>query len=218
MLTLLTESGIISAFDKNSSFDRLFPNQDTLSGKGLGNLIALPFHKPAMEQGNSCFIDPDSLHPFSDQWSFLTGIIKVGAGKLDEVYSSIAIVKPGSTIVSDLQACHKITISISNTIRLNRSAVPVSLVNFLKEELNFANTEFIIKKKVGRNTFGTKRYFRFVEETESNVILPKGFAGKLLKFCKDANIPFNFNNERKRKEETFFRFQTAESIRWMPLL
>lgn len=116
---------------------------------------------------------------------------------------------PGSTIVSDLQASGKLTISLSNTIRLNRSAVPVSLVNFLKEELNFANTEFIIKKKVGRNTFGTQRYFRFVEETESNVILPKGFAGKLLRFCKDANIPFNFNDERKKKEETFFRFQTA---------
>lgn len=44
ILSLLTESGIVSAFDKNSSFDRLFPNQDTLSGKGLGNLIALPLH------------------------------------------------------------------------------------------------------------------------------------------------------------------------------
>ncbi len=30
MLALLNDSGIISAFDKNSSFDRLFPNQDTL--------------------------------------------------------------------------------------------------------------------------------------------------------------------------------------------
>lgn len=35
-LSLLTEAGVISVFDKNSSFDRLFPNQDRLSGKGLG--------------------------------------------------------------------------------------------------------------------------------------------------------------------------------------
>lgn len=71
ILSLLTESGVISTFDKNSSFDRLFPNQDTLSGKGLGNLIALPLHKPALEQGNSCFIDPQTLQPFADQWDFL---------------------------------------------------------------------------------------------------------------------------------------------------
>ena len=37
--TILEQSGAFSIFDKNSSFDRLFPNQDFLSGKGLGNLI-----------------------------------------------------------------------------------------------------------------------------------------------------------------------------------
>nr|WP_208529876.1 hypothetical protein [Pedobacter alluvionis] len=49
VLALLEKSGVVSAFDKNSSFDRLFPNQDRLSGKGFGNLIAMPFHKTAME-------------------------------------------------------------------------------------------------------------------------------------------------------------------------
>ena len=49
------QCGLISKFDKNSSFDRLFPNQDFHSGKGLGNLIALPFFQPAMENGNSVF-------------------------------------------------------------------------------------------------------------------------------------------------------------------
>lgn len=53
-IQLLEESGIFSVFDKNSSFDRLFPNQDFLSGKGLGNLIALPLYKPVLEAGNSC--------------------------------------------------------------------------------------------------------------------------------------------------------------------
>ena len=61
---LLTQAGIISIFDKNSSFDRLFPNQDYLSGKGFGNLIALPLHKPALEQGNSCFIN-EQLRPYT---------------------------------------------------------------------------------------------------------------------------------------------------------
>jgi hypothetical protein len=56
--------GSLSAFDKASSFDRLFPNQDALSGKGLGNLIALPLHSPTVGQGNSCFIDPETLLPF----------------------------------------------------------------------------------------------------------------------------------------------------------
>src|SRR5690606_25415688 len=35
---ILEQCGAFSPFDKSSSFDRLFPNQDRLSGKGLGNL------------------------------------------------------------------------------------------------------------------------------------------------------------------------------------
>jgi len=52
MIHLLQQSGIFSPFDKTSSYDRLFPNQDTLSGKGFGNLIALPFNKISMNEGN----------------------------------------------------------------------------------------------------------------------------------------------------------------------
>ena len=37
------------------SYDRLFPNQDTLPQGGFGNLIALPLQKRARDQGNSPF-------------------------------------------------------------------------------------------------------------------------------------------------------------------
>jgi hypothetical protein len=44
IITLLEKIGLFSTFDKNSSFDRLFPNQDSLSGKGFGNLIGKYAH------------------------------------------------------------------------------------------------------------------------------------------------------------------------------
>ena len=37
------------------SYDRLFPNQDTLPRGGFGNLIALPFQQEARAHGNSVF-------------------------------------------------------------------------------------------------------------------------------------------------------------------
>ncbi|SEW24745.1 hypothetical protein SAMN05428988_3559 [Chitinophaga sp. YR573] len=206
VLALLTEAGIISTFDKNSSFDRLFPNQDKLSGKGLGNLIALPLHKISWEQGNSCFINHNTLDVFPDQWAYLGAIQKISFQKLEECYQSISSNQHVNSISSESKG---LTISLSNTIRLNRIDIPISLINFLKEELNFANTEFIIKKKVGRNTFGTEIFFRFIEETEDHVILPRGFIGKLLRFCKDATIPFEFNDQRVRKENVSFLFQTV---------
>lgn len=73
----LKSSSIISEVDKTSNFDRLFPNQDGHSGKGLGNLIALPLQKKAMENGNSCFIHPENFKSFPDQWMFLAAIQRV---------------------------------------------------------------------------------------------------------------------------------------------
>jgi len=55
------------------SYDRLFPNQDTLPKGGFGNLIALPLQKIARENGNSVFID-ENFMTHNDQWRFLSGI------------------------------------------------------------------------------------------------------------------------------------------------
>jgi hypothetical protein len=49
------------------SYDRLFPNQDTLPKGGFGNLIALPLQGGPRTEGNSVFID-ERFQPYSDQW------------------------------------------------------------------------------------------------------------------------------------------------------
>ncbi|NCP83647.1 MAG: hypothetical protein GW823_01845 [Bacteroidetes bacterium] len=76
MFELLRHSNIISHFEKEPSFDRLFPNQDLHSGKGIGNLIALPFQGNSLANMNSCFINPETFEPFENQWKFLELIKK----------------------------------------------------------------------------------------------------------------------------------------------
>lgn len=189
-------------FDKSSSFDRLFPNQDFHAGKGLGNLIALPLFKKSLEKGNSCFISIDTLEPFPDQWQFLKSLKKISITELDKLNEGIS--------GSSKQVLHTITgklsIALNNTARVSRNGMPTQLINFLKEELNFANTEFIIKKKIGRNTFGTERYFKFVEETENEVIVPRGFVGRLIRFCRENNIEHDFIDERTKHKPILFTF------------
>jgi len=87
---LLEEAGVFSVFDKSSSFDRMFPNQDYLSGKGFGNLIALPLNKSSWENGNSCFINPETLVPIENQWEFLRAIRKITISELENLYQSLA--------------------------------------------------------------------------------------------------------------------------------
>jgi superfamily II DNA or RNA helicase len=55
------------------SYDRLFPNQDTMPSGGFGNLIALPLQKIPRRAGNSVFVD-DRLEPFPDQWRYMAGL------------------------------------------------------------------------------------------------------------------------------------------------
>jgi hypothetical protein len=88
MIHILQQTGLFSAFDKSSSYDRLFPNQDYRSGKGLGNLIALPLHGSSVQEGNTCFVN-EQLQPFPDQWNFLASVRRVPASRWDEIYEGI---------------------------------------------------------------------------------------------------------------------------------
>ncbi|MDD3721913.1 MAG: DEAD/DEAH box helicase family protein [Lutibacter sp.] len=205
-MSILEQSGAFSMFDKSSSFDRLFPNQDFLSGKGFGNLIALPLFKPTFEKGNSCFINPESFEPFTDQWNFLKNIQKVSTDYLDELYNGLT---PDAATIKPQPINGKLSISLSNTIRISRNGLTPMLTHFLKEELNFANSEFFIKKKSGRNTYETTRYFKLIEESKSEIFIPRGFIGRLLRFCKESQVEFDFLDERKLKPSIPFAFIAA---------
>lgn len=205
-ISILEQSGAFSMFDKSSSFDRLFPNQDFLSGKGLGNLIALPFFKSALENGNSCFINAETFEPHPNQWQFLSEIERVSIEVLDKLFQEISTSQ--NTLISKNNN-GKLSIILQQNIYIQRDGLTTPLINFLKEELNFANSEFFIKKKSGKNTFGTERYFKLVEETENEIIIPRGFIGKLLRFCKEQNLEFDFQDNRKLKEEISYSFNAT---------
>ena len=48
ILEIIRRALKLSEFDKEVSFDRLFPNQDNLAKEGLGNLIAMPLQGQAI--------------------------------------------------------------------------------------------------------------------------------------------------------------------------
>jgi hypothetical protein len=202
--TLLEETGLFSLFDKSSSFDRLFPNQDSLSGKGFGNLIALPLNKQSLEKGNCCFIDVETLQPYNNQWEFLKSICRISISELDKLYNRITN-KETSIISNQTQAVSgKLSIRLNSSVCVSRAGLPMPLINFLKEEFNFFNTEYIIKKNIGKNTFGTERYFKFIEEKENDITIPRGAIGRLLRYCRDNQIENDFIDERKKHNNISF--------------
>lgn len=53
-----------------ASYDRLFPNQDTMPAGGFGNLIVLPLQLNPRKEGNTAFVD-DNFEAYADQWAYL---------------------------------------------------------------------------------------------------------------------------------------------------
>ncbi|MDO0826050.1 hypothetical protein M8H41_25040 [Desulfosporosinus nitroreducens] len=70
------------------SYDRFFPNQDTMPRGGLGNLIALPLQKAARGKNNSVFIDAN-FEPFKDQWGFMVTIQRLSEDDVIMLISKI---------------------------------------------------------------------------------------------------------------------------------
>jgi hypothetical protein len=94
VFALLREAEAVSDDDTLQSFDRMFPNQDSLSGKGLGNLIAAPLCKRyANKHGGGMFIDPaNELKSFPKQGEFIARIaeqLQKGEGDLIVVKSDL---------------------------------------------------------------------------------------------------------------------------------
>jgi hypothetical protein len=67
-----------------ASYDRLFPNQDTLPKGSFGNLIALPMQKAPREKGNSVFLN-ETLTPYPDQWAFLSSISRLSRERIESI-------------------------------------------------------------------------------------------------------------------------------------
>ncbi len=81
---LLTEAMEIRPDIGLTTYDRMFPNQDTLPKGGFGNLIALPLQKAARVKGNSVFLDRD-LQPISDQWAFLAQVPRIATATVSKI-------------------------------------------------------------------------------------------------------------------------------------
>ncbi|NQU83560.1 MAG: DEAD/DEAH box helicase family protein [Parcubacteria group bacterium] len=208
-LHLLKEAKIIDPYDKADSFDRLFPNQDYLSGKGLGNLIALPLQGQSRKQGNTVFLDPEqNFNLTKDQWQLLQSIKRVSLQTLDNLFDQFSNT---SSLIPQTQQSHTpnrtpkdsiqkttLPITLSTHIILPKQLILKNLANFLAEHLNFFNTEYAVKQKMGLSTYDTERYFKTIEKTDEHILIPRGFLPQLLAYLKETNIKYAIHNGRTK--------------------
>jgi len=203
ILEIIRRALKLSEFDKEISFDRLFPNQDNLAKDGFGNLIAIPMQGQSVRLNNTLFLDPETFQPYPDQWAFLQTIHKHTAAELEVAYSTV-LNKPTSFASEAYRVSSSISLTLNSKIVLNRSELTPQLIHFLKEKLNFISTEYLTKKRLGKSVYKVQKFFKLLEENGDEILLPRGFLSQLITFLDANNITYRLKDQRPQIPEVKF--------------
>jgi len=170
-----------------ASYDRFFPNQDTLPVGGFGNLIALPLQAKAREVGNSLFVN-DEFEPYSDQWAFLSEVPRVGRERLEELLDLALPTDSGEIlprfedrVLDTIPAAVKKGDFTGTTRAVRRaqleiptSGLPSNLIAALKRLATLANPVFFEKQRLRFGTWDTPRFIFCGEMQPDRLVLPRG--------------------------------------------
>ena len=182
-----------------ASYDRLFPNQDTLPKGGFGNLIALPLQHHPRQAGNTVFLN-EELEPFQNQWEFLASLVPIQVQTVDQIAMEattcgqvtglqIAITeendvdakpwlrspsqKPKPIPITD-PIPNRVGAVLSQRLYVEKAGLPSPLINQIRWLAAFQNPEFYKKQNLRLSTAGTPRVISCAEDHEKQISLPRG--------------------------------------------
>ena len=189
---ILTEAMNSDVHLSFKSYDRFFPNQDTLPEGGLGNLVALPLQGMARRKGNSVFVDED-FNVYADQWEMLSQIHKLSETELDSLLrlhtvptlgelSKTSEAKPWETPQMDMVRTDsypkQIVLIRASMLYIPLDCLSVKCVNVFRRIAAFRNPEFYEKQGMRLSTYNIPRIISCSEMTDDYLALPRG--------CEDA--------------------------------
>jgi superfamily II DNA or RNA helicase len=202
------------------SYDRIFPNQNTLPKGGFGNLIALPLQRVPRNKNNSVFLNEEfELYP--DQWFFLStlrkmqfseveaivrdashngGVLCVRNSTEDEVNNSAPWELPPSKRIPEknIQCPLPFVVRVvqSNLIYIEKDSLPSAFLNRLMCLAAFQNPEFYNAQAMRLSTFGKPRVISCAEDFPSYIGLPRGCLDEVIELFETHDIKIDLIDER----------------------
>ena len=200
---------------KLESYDRLFPNQDTMPKGGFGNLIALPLQKQPREGGSSIFVD-GALRAYPDQWSFLAAIQPMsphdieptilratgGAHPLDVTFIDEEDLKePWKRVVPAAKKLPgpmptALTVTLSNLIYFDKAQLPQPLANRLIRLAAFQNPEFYKAQAMRFPVWDKPRVIGCADNFPNHFALPRGCLDAARDLLRSNGIRVDLRDER----------------------
>ena len=195
------------------SYDRFFPNQDTMPKGGLGNLIALPLQKNARKHGNSVFID-DNFKPYADQWEFLGDIKKLSEDKLEKLIVSLCYGNELGPLKRDDEEVQKpwetnrvvlkltkddfpimITVVRANMLYILKDGFSSRALNNMKRLAAFRNPEYYKAQAMRMPIFNLPRIISCSDETPEYLCLPRGCEEDLISLFNEFKVDTEWMDE-----------------------
>ncbi|MGI6237595.1 MAG: TOTE conflict system archaeo-eukaryotic primase domain-containing protein [Candidatus Excrementavichristensenella sp.] len=209
MLTLAMEKRARLAF---SSYDRMFPNQDTMPKGGFGNLIALPFQIAAYKRGGCLFVD-ESFCAFEDQWIYLSSIRKITSEQLDSCLSQRQTRPLGEmrtdsegndnmpwrrkgTLLSTADFPSVIRAAIADRLYILTEGISDRGQNRIKRLAAFRNPQFYRAQAMRMPIWDKPRVICCAEYLEQYLCLPRGCREEFLGFAKENGMHVDWSDER----------------------
>lgn len=189
------------------SYDRLFPNQDTMPDGGFGNLIALPLQHEARSRGCTVFVD-DKLTPYPDQWALLGQQKTVSPVQLRDMVGN----EPDSDAIAEvalpweqalpvdtgiISGCpENITLTLANHIYMKLSDIPGTLAARIKRMASFANPVFFKTQALRFSTHGIPRYISCARIEQGYISVPRGCFDDLQALLREQGITVEIDDRR----------------------
>ncbi|HAH7621641.1 TPA: DEAD/DEAH box helicase family protein, partial [Escherichia coli] len=197
------------------SYDRLFPNQDTMPKGGFGNLIALPLQKRPRELGGSVFVDMN-LQPYPDQWAFLVSVIPMNVQDIEPtILRATGSIHPldvnfineedlgtpweekkSSGNRLNIAVTEPLIITLANQIYFEKAQLPQALVNRLIRLAAFPNPEFYKAQAMRMSVWNKPRVIGCAENYPQHIALPRGCLDSALSFLRYNNIAAELIDKR----------------------
>jgi superfamily II DNA or RNA helicase len=200
---------------KLASYDRLFPNQDTMPKGGFGNLIALPLQKHPRESGCSVFVDAE-LRPYRDQWAFLASVQPMAPHDIEPtILRATGGVHPlDVTFIDDEDLAtpwkreviktnrlvgampDALTVTLANLVYFEKPALPQALANRLIRLAAFQNPEFYKAQAMRMSVWDKPRVIGSAENYPQHIALPRGCLDAAQTLLRDNGIRCDVRDER----------------------
>ena len=197
------------------SYDRLFPNQDTMPEGGFGNLVALPLQGLARKSGNSVFVD-EYFQPYEDQWAYLSTVKRLSADAVEALVMSFGKDGELGKLISESESKPwetkkkiKITRSdfpmILNVVRANMLYIPTvdlsaNAKNQIKRLAAFKNPDFYRAQAMRLPIYDKPRIICTADIGEDYIAIPRGCEDALCNLLDEAGVSYAIEDKTNSGE------------------